>query len=262
MKRIFAMLLLASAVTGAMAQATREVKGAVIDKNGNPLPGAKVEATGGAESTVTDADGTFTLEVSQWLKSLTATYPGMNKKKVSIKDGKTNVVFNMSKHSTHWFVNIVGMYTIGYDYGNGSLGVMGGQIGKWGWYAKAIMDLNVADGAYRNTDKASPGPSFYVGGIKRIIDPLYFYLGVGYTTSYELHYSYYHNSYYDTYYKAWVYNNYSSSETNAYGGVSVEGGLMAAFKKFNVNVGYTLRSADFFGGLFGHGIHVSAGYVF
>ena len=259
MKRIFAMLLLASAVTGAMAQATREVKGAVIDKNGNPLPGAKVEATGGAESTVTDADGTFTLEVSQWLKSLTATYPGMNKKKVSIKNGKTNVVFNMSKHSTHWFVNIVGMYTIGYDYGNGSLGVMGGQIGKWGWYAKAIMDLNVKKGyEYANHREDAPGPSFYVGGIKRIIDPLYFYLGVGYTTSYRVRdYSY---SSYDSYFK--TYNYYSYSYTHARSGVSAEAGFMAAFKKFNVHLGYTLRSKDFFEEHFGHGIHVGAGYVF
>ncbi|WP_417471148.1 carboxypeptidase-like regulatory domain-containing protein, partial [Leyella stercorea] len=42
-----------------MAQSTRIIKGAVVDKNGNPLPGATVEATNGAESTTVDADGTF-----------------------------------------------------------------------------------------------------------------------------------------------------------------------------------------------------------
>ena len=84
-KKLFMMLLMGGVLMVAKAQSTKEVKGVVIDKNGNPLPGAKVQATGGAETAVTDADGTFNIEVSRWLKSLTATYPGMISKKAKLK---------------------------------------------------------------------------------------------------------------------------------------------------------------------------------
>lgn len=82
---------------GAMAQATKTIKGAVIDKSGNPLPGATVEATGGAESVTTDADGTFTMEVPIWLKSVTAKYPGY--KDQIQKVGYADIIFEMGKGS-------------------------------------------------------------------------------------------------------------------------------------------------------------------
>ncbi len=93
MKKILFALLMAGMSLTTMAQ-TRIVKGAVIDKDGNPLPGVKVEATNGAESTVTDADGTFELEVSQWLKSITVTYPGMKSHKQNLANynGSEDVV--------------------------------------------------------------------------------------------------------------------------------------------------------------------------
>lgn len=149
MKKLFLMLLMVGAAFAANAQSTRQIRGAVVDKkNGNPLPGAKVEATGGAESTVTDADGTFTLEVSQWLKSLTATYPGMNKKKEEI-DG-TNILFELTpKQKLTWFVNLVGnvsYYPADRNYNTDGclpgIGLMVGQLGKWGWYGKFTCDFH------------------------------------------------------------------------------------------------------------------------
>ena len=83
MKNLLFVIILAVMSITTIAQ-TRIVKGFVIDKDGNLLPGVKVEATNGAESTVTDADGSFQLEVSQWLKSITATYPGMKTYKLNI----------------------------------------------------------------------------------------------------------------------------------------------------------------------------------
>lgn len=94
-KQIFSLLLAGVAVMTS-AQNTRVVTGAVIDKYGNPIPEAKVEATGGAENTMTNADGTFSIEVSQWLKSLTASYPGMGKIVRKIKPGK-EILFKMDK---------------------------------------------------------------------------------------------------------------------------------------------------------------------
>lgn len=96
MRKLIFSLLLAGVTVMTSAQTTRVVTGAVIDKYGNPIPEAKVEATGGAESTVTNADGTFSIEVSQWLKSLTASYPGMAKVVKNIKPNK-EILFKMNK---------------------------------------------------------------------------------------------------------------------------------------------------------------------
>lgn len=60
MKKIFLFALLLSAGISLSAQNT--VSGTVTDKKGNPIPGAKVEIKGGTESTITELDGTFTLE--------------------------------------------------------------------------------------------------------------------------------------------------------------------------------------------------------
>lgn len=96
MKKLIFSLLFAGVTTMATAQTTRVVTGAVIDKYGNPIPEARVEATGGAENTLTNADGTFSIEVSQWLKSLTVSYPGMGKVVKKIKPGK-EILFKMDK---------------------------------------------------------------------------------------------------------------------------------------------------------------------
>lgn len=104
MKKFIFAIIMAVAAFGIQAQdtekTTKTVTGAVVDDNGNPMPGALVEATGGAESVTTDADGTFTLEVPVWLKSLTATYPGLKPRKVKLHN-KFNydekVLFEMKK---------------------------------------------------------------------------------------------------------------------------------------------------------------------
>jgi len=72
-------------------QSTKTIHGLVTDKAGNPISGALVEATGGAENTYTGPDGTFTLEVPKWLLSATASY-GNNKKTLNL-DGKSDLHF-------------------------------------------------------------------------------------------------------------------------------------------------------------------------
>ena len=161
MKKIFMILIFIGAVLAASAQSTRQVRGAVVDKkNGNPLPGAKVEATGGAESTVTDADGTFTLEVSKWLKTLTATYPGMNKKKENIESSE--IIFEMMpKQKMTWFVDVVGNVSYSTEVRpsltTGGMGLMFGQIGKWGWYGRFSCDFHGPTTYERHNYRLDPG---------------------------------------------------------------------------------------------------------
>lgn len=221
MKKTVLTLLFTGAVAMTMAQTAKTVKGAVIDLNGNPLPGAKVEATGGAESTVTDADGTFSLEVSQWLKSLSVTYPGMNKKKMSIKSDNRDLIFTMTEKSSYWFVNAVAQYD---DECLGA-GAMFGKLNKWGWYAKAVMDFAYLDG---HVDESSYAPTISAGVIKRVSKSFYMYLGVGYT-----------NLYYEDYY-----SSHKDVELISEPAVLLEVGAMHRFGHFNLNYGVGIASDE------------------
>lgn len=198
MKRILLMLFVAGASMTALAQNTRELKGTVIDKTGNPLSGAKIEATGGAETTTTDADGSFNIEVSRYLKSITATYPGLRSKKMKL--GTNNdLLIEMKKkeYKGHWFINA--MTAHGFSFGGdcyiGEGGLMFGQyIGdNWGWFAKGLIGGTSAynDGLYI-------WGSTTVGGIRHIKKSWYGYVGFGFGTGCEYYSSTYSNSHYNT----------------------------------------------------------------
>lgn len=170
MKKVIFMIALCLASIGAMAQSTKVVNGAVVDKNGNPLPGAVVEATGGAESTVVDADGTYSIEVPLWLKSLTARYTGMKTQKKNIVGRE--LVFEMDRDIAYkWFVNLVGAYDC-YDLEVGRIGVMAGYADIWGGYIKLLPTLSWAD-------EGNGMPAITAGVIKRISRPVNLYLGFG-----------------------------------------------------------------------------------
>lgn len=189
MKKTFLLIMLCClASINVIAQTTKVVKGAVIDKNGNPLPGAVVEATGGAENTVVDADGTFSIEVPVWLKSLTAKYAGMKDKKKNINGN--NMVFEMRPNSSNLFANLVTSYAcFGDDVEENywRLGVMGGYMDNWGGYAKLMFPL--ADGCEKI-------PSVSLGVIKRISKDTNIYLGAGYASVPD--YCYYCEEYEDS----------------------------------------------------------------
>lgn len=182
MKKI--LILLAAVIfsaTGAMAQtsSTRTIHGVVIDKNGNPIPGAEVMATGGAETTITDADGTFTLEIPRFLKRVTARYAGMEDKKLK-PDFYGEMVFEMSPDKygkPAWFVNALPTY--GFN-GSFSIDLMAGRLGKWGYYAKVgYNELSDYYEYYSCMDVS-------IGAVKHIYKPFYFYFGGGVTTDFDI----------------------------------------------------------------------------
>lgn len=92
MKRTFLMLFMVGAAIVSMAQTTRVVKGFVVDENGNPLSGAKIEAKGADEGTVTDADGAYELELNKKQKAFLAQYQGYAPVVVRIKPNVSNMV--------------------------------------------------------------------------------------------------------------------------------------------------------------------------
>ncbi|MCM1067142.1 MAG: carboxypeptidase-like regulatory domain-containing protein [Muribaculaceae bacterium] len=235
MKRLIFITMLMLGVLAAGAQSTRTVRGAVIDKNGNPLPGAEVFATGGAETTLTNADGTFSFEVPVWLKSVTARYAGMNDRKLKT-DFYRDMIFTLSPYNKGaWFINAAGGYSIG-DFDSGQIGLMGGYLGKWGGYAKVMVPTAGDDMGY--------GMIAVLGATKRISSKFYAYLGIGYGgISYE---EYSSGSYYD--YEYWE------------AGAAIDGGLLFKFNHFNFSVGYTHTMN--FEGRWNCMPNVSVGYAF
>lgn len=224
MKKILLMTALCLLSIGMSAQSKKIVTGAVIDKNGNPLPNALVEATGGAENVTTDADGTFRIEVSIWLKSLTAKYAGLRDKTIKLKNDKP-VIFEMSRKNGWGFLNIA--YSA--NFGNATfnrVGLMGGYLGNWGGYAKAMIAVD--------TDYLIPSGT--IGVIKRIANPAYIYFGTGYSpVFYNNGWSYSHGAMFDT-------------------------GVILRFKKFDINAGYSASTE--FDSYANHSVQVSLGYCF
>ena len=191
MKKIFLMFAVCAMSIAASAQTTRVLKGAVIDKAGNPLPGATVNATGGSEVTTVDADGSFSMEVPIWLKRATAQYAGMKDKTLKIKGD--NLIFRMSPDNRRqWFVIanysriVSGDYsksTRRVEYSGNMGGLMFGRLGKWGWYGKfnaglLEIDKHYYTSGYSNDHEEVVGTAT-VGVTKRIINPLHAYFGLG-----------------------------------------------------------------------------------
>ena len=188
---------------------TRVITGAVIDKNGNPLPGAIVSATGGAETVTADADGSFTIEVPLWLKSLTASYPGLGEKKMKTKVSQP-MVFTLQKNRTQGFVNLIGAcaFQLGAPDGGpspvGQLGIMAGVYRSWGAYAKITFGI-AGGGRDSYGEKFDHSPSVTVGVIKRISPTVNLFLGLGACYNYGMGYN---NGHYDEYIDDYVYNRH------------------------------------------------------
>lgn len=200
MKKLFLMFAVVTMSLTALAQTTRTIKGAVIDKSGNPLPGATVEATGGSDITTVDADGTFSLEAPIWLKKVTARYAGLQSNTMKVKDG--DIIFQMSNSKKKQWYIIANyshifcddrLYYNEHFYGGNMGGLMWGFIGKWGWYMK--LNAGVYLKSYRHYyysyqdyrysydyysyHKDDLAITFTTGVSKRITDFLHVYMGLG-----------------------------------------------------------------------------------
>ena len=80
--------------------AQNTVSGTVTDKKGNPIPGAKVEIKGGTESTITELDGTFTLETKIPAQKVKVYYVGMQSKEQKVKPDRKSTRLNSSHPSS------------------------------------------------------------------------------------------------------------------------------------------------------------------
>lgn len=148
----------------------KTVTGYVVDGNGAPISGAEVAVPGGGETVYTDADGSFTLQVHPMLKKLTARYAGMSNLSLNT-DFNAPMVFTMEPVKTNpGFINVMGGFGLDFevtDYNFGTASIMGGQLGKWGYYGKFTSDF-------------ADGYALTLGAIKSLkANKSYMYFGAG-----------------------------------------------------------------------------------
>ncbi len=208
----------------------KTVAGVVIDKNGYPVVGATVQATGGKESTTVGEDGTFLFEVPETLESITVKHKGYLKKKQKIEENyEMDMVFHMKK-DTKWFINVFFLGGQSPVEETAGIGLMFGQTMNWGWYAKTSIDF-ISD---------EPLPSISAGLTKRLTNLFHLYAGLGYVyyidwTPYEFPNNYYDMMMFDL------------------------GFLIKPHKNFNINIGTSLFT-DF--DKFGFSVNVGLGVSF
>ena len=83
-KRILLLSLFLVATT-LVLRAQNVVTGTVVDRDGNPIPGAKVEIIGSTESTITELDGTFSIATESPAEKVRVLYGGMQTKVKKVK---------------------------------------------------------------------------------------------------------------------------------------------------------------------------------
>ena len=257
MKRMLFSLILLLSACHLLAQ--NIVKGTVVDKDGNPIPGVKVEIKGGTESTITELDGTFVLETANPVKKVTVHYAGMQSKDQKIKPDMVIKMYNASWWSAkpdkyRWFAGAQVAITDNDDI-KPAFGLMVGRVKNLGWYIKGVYSklpsttgLHSVDGDrsyYWTTGKVEQGMWNVTGGlVARLWSPIHIYAGAGYIERKV----------------AWELLNGEKYKycPDSYGGAVVDLGLMLKVNKLFVNAGIsTETSGDYspsFIGNFGVGI--------
>ncbi|MBD5364759.1 MAG: hypothetical protein HDR79_07435 [Bacteroides sp.] len=198
----------------------KAVKGYVVDKNGNPIPGAEVKDSKG-ESTITDHDGSFMLNVPLKTKKIVASYDGMATQSRRIKpDQNTIFTLRQERNNPAFLTGIIGYsYSSHLHRGNGKfipfVSIMGGRLGNWGFYGK------LAGSPYEGSVSAT------VGALKNVYERKFFvFFGAGYGRCYT------ETSNSD------IYGNADYADLN---GFALDlGVLIKPRRHFNITIGYNL----------------------
>jgi len=74
------------------------IRGKVVDKKGEPLPGVTIVVKGTTRGTISDVDGNFTLSIPDDAKELQVSFVGMVTQNIPI-EGKTNFVITMEEET-------------------------------------------------------------------------------------------------------------------------------------------------------------------
>lgn len=174
-----------------LASAQNVLKGKVVDHDGNPIAGAKVENAKGNEQTTTDMNGQFFLEADLPVKKVNVYYMGLQ---TAHKKAKADMLVKMSgicwwstkpeKYS--WFVGPQVAIT-SRNYIKPVFGLTIGRVKNWGWYVKGLYSKG-SDNDYGTfdtwtTNDFTPGYWSATGGIiRRCFGQIHLYAGAGYSS--------------------------------------------------------------------------------
>jgi hypothetical protein len=245
-------------IGGSQSFAQNVVRGKVTDMKGNPIPGAKIEVKGGAESTISELDGTFSLETKKSVKKVKVYYVGLQTKVQNIKPDML-----IKLHNTNWWNGIPGkqIWFISVQSGffnnrtsNPSLGLMIGRMKSFGWYVKGVYSKDpVTDVSYHSSywttsNKESGFQSITGGFICRLGCPIHLYLGTGLATRKV----------------AWQLCDGKYEDTdNSYNTIAVDLGLIMKFGRVMINGGSIIISRHgYFDGTVKLGANVGIGLCF
>lgn len=218
MKKLFFTVLFVAGMSCSV-WAQQVVDGKVVDRNGVPIPGARIEAKNGGETTLSEFDGSFHLETQQPLRRIGVDYVGMQSKTVRPSPSPMTIVMTKTNIWTRkslkpvWMISLQGGFPESTSMPS-SVGLMIGRFNRFGWYAKGLLwpsnkaDLEAAEYVHGWHDAEyevlEPIPqeywwttgkmkksysSFAVGGIADVWYALHVYAGVGWgwrNVSYEI----------------------------------------------------------------------------
>lgn len=236
-------LIMAALLLGSLhLLAQNKVTGTVTDKDGNPIPGAKVEVKGGTESTITELDGTFVLETKSPVKKVKVYYVGMQSKEQKVKP---DMLIKMSDSSWwrekpdkyRWFLGVQGTFVDVEDL-RPSFGLMVGRVKNIGWYVKGLYSYVSSSGDQLSSFNDSysywlTGDSDFsywnaTGGvICRMWCPIHLYVGGGYFS------------------RSVVWKTYDGTNLDyspdCISGFTADAGLMLKMKRVFVNLGMSMN---------------------
>ena len=198
------------------------VKGKIIDKDGMPIPGARVSVKGGEESVLSEFDGSFTVSLDGNRPSgkLIVDYIGYNSKTVAV-DNASEIVL---KKTTFWdHVLVMPSFGICPEEQQSwmSYGLMLGYVDRFGGYLKFRSDFKrITSINLREKRSSKECNSNYeknrmqaTGGvIMRFCSWLYGYAGAGYG---------YADVWWEDYFGEWMRVTDLSAK-----GIAAEGGLI------------------------------------
>lgn len=237
MKKILVLGLFLLSLGSVRLSAQNTVSGTITDKQGKPLPGAKVVVKGRETSTLTELDGTFKLDSEKPVKKIVVYYGGMRPRTINVEplEVKLSKVtwWNQKPDKYRWFASLQACFPEA-DMGSPSFGLMLGGMKNIGWYVKGLYKpLKSTDEVFNSVEDSNnywtigkSKNSFYsaTGGfILRLWCPIHLYAGAGYAkrkVAWELYES-----------------GYAEYAPECYDGAVLDFGLIVRFNRFFVNGG-------------------------
>ena len=189
-KQSLYLILLVCAFSTANAQ--NVVRGRVVDKDGLPIPGARVSVKGGTESVLSDFDGSYRMIVEGEVEKLIVDYVGYNSRSVKV-DEASEVVLQKTTlwndvHKNNWMLSFQ-MAFPEVENKQPSYGLMVGWCRNFGGYVKGVWrpgvnkniagSFNVPDDVWLTGKYYSSFKAVTAGAVVRMKSPFHIYAGMG-----------------------------------------------------------------------------------